>query len=194
MKLAPDEETREAIKFWLDCLQIVTVIVAIVTAYITFHNYTSEQGARATEQADRARAQEQHAKEQLAATKLELARPYEEKKLALYLDAARVLAHLAASPDVDKEKTEARFWELYWGELAFVESEFKDEASGQNKPSVERLMVEFCHTYFSPEKCTAQGGPGGAQKSQRTPIEAAAIEMAHQASREIRDRAEHISK
>jgi hypothetical protein len=35
----------------------------------------------------------------------------------VYLDAARVLAHLAATPDVDREKTEARFWELYWGSL-----------------------------------------------------------------------------
>jgi hypothetical protein len=127
MKLAPDEETRKAIKFWLDCLQIVTVIVAIVTAFITFHSYTSDQQARAVEQKDRAMAQEQQAKEQLATAKRELERPYEEKKLALYLDAARVLAHLAASPDVDNKKTEARFWELYWGELAFVETEVAED-------------------------------------------------------------------
>jgi hypothetical protein len=94
MKLAPNRETRSAIKFWLDCLQVVTVIGGIITAVVTFRNYKDEQTARATEQADRANAQEQHAKETLAATKRELEAPYEEKKLVLYLDAARVLAHL----------------------------------------------------------------------------------------------------
>ena len=123
MKLAPDPETRSAIKFWLDCLQVATVIGGIITAVVTFKNYKDEQTVRATEQAERAKAQEQHTKETLATTKRELEAPYQEKKLAVYLDAARVLAHLAATPDLDKEKTEARFWELYWGELAFVEFE-----------------------------------------------------------------------
>ena len=47
MQIAPDEETRKQIKFWLDCLQVVTVIVTIVTAYVMFRNYTNAQQARA---------------------------------------------------------------------------------------------------------------------------------------------------
>ena len=135
MKLAPDPKTRSAIKFWLDCLQVLTVVGGIITAVVTFRNYKDEQTARATEQATRAEAEQQHAKETLSATKRELEAPYQERKLALYLDAARVLAHLAASPDVDKEKTEARFWELYWGELAFVESQVKNPTGIRPPPS-----------------------------------------------------------
>jgi hypothetical protein len=37
-------------------------------------------------------------------------------------ETARVLAHLGSTPDVEKEKDEAQFWELYYGELPFVES------------------------------------------------------------------------
>jgi hypothetical protein len=59
----------------------------------------------------------------IKATQRELARPYYEKQLSLYLDASRVVAHLAKQPTGrEKEELEARFWELYWGELAFVES------------------------------------------------------------------------
>ncbi len=170
------------------------MIGGIITAVVSFRTYKDEQTARATEQAARADAQEQHAKEILAATKRELEAPYQEKKLALYLDAARVLAHLAATPDVDKEKTEGRFWELYWGELAFVKSQTKNP-NGDTPPSVEQLMVQFCHIYFQtdPRRCTSAPGSGGTVP-QPTLIENAAIEMAHQASKEIRDRAESIGK
>jgi hypothetical protein len=57
--------------------------------------------------------------------------------------AASGLARLATSPTVEKENTEARFWELYWGELALVESE-----------EVQGLMVQFCQGYFDPARCT----------------------------------------
>ena len=188
MKLAPDPKTRSAIRFWLDCLQVVTVIGGVITVVVTFRSYKDEQTARAT-------AQERHAAETLAATKRELERPYEEKKLALYLDAAQVLAHLAATPDVDKEKTEARFWELYWGELAFVESRTKNPI-GDEPASVEQLMVQFCHVYFQtdPWKCTAAPGPSGTQKRSPTDTDNAAIAMARQASSEIRQRWENIGK
>jgi hypothetical protein len=55
-------------------------------------------------------------------------------------------------------------------------------------------MVDFCDAYFSPVRCTTQGGPGGVQNAHKTPTQEAAIEMAHQASREIRDRAKIIGK
>jgi hypothetical protein len=139
MVWAPNEETRIAVKFWLDCLQVVIVAGGVLAASIVWSNYKSatetarlEQAGRAQarldledqrhrEQEQRATEQEKRSKEQLEATKRELQRPYQEKKLSLYLDASRVLAHLVATPDVNKDATEARFWELYWGELVFVE-------------------------------------------------------------------------
>ena len=116
MVWALTKTNREAIRFWLDCLQIFTVVVGILAVADTFYRYTQDQKA------------------QVAAIKRELERPYQEKKLVLYLDAARVLAHLASSPDVDRLATEARFWELYWGELAFVESSTVEKSYGQVLP------------------------------------------------------------
>ncbi len=194
MRLTPREPTQVAIKFWLDCLQVVTVILGIITASVTFISYRDAQVRYAAEQAARAKTQEQQSMAQLDATRRELERPYEDKKLELYLDAARVLAHLAATPDVDRELTEARFWELYWGELAFVESLTKNERT-KDERSVERLMVNFCHVYFEPNRCTAEGGgASGVEKTRRTPTEKAAIEMARRASQEIRDRWEKIGR
>jgi hypothetical protein len=192
---APDEQTRGAVKFWLDCLQVLTVIGGVITASVTIVGYVNEQQARAIEQEERAEAQEQRAKDQLAAAKRELQRPYEEKKLDLYLDAARVLAHLATSPGVDTERTETRFWELYWGELAFVESTAADEDTGGPRPSVERLMVAFCQQYFGDERCSDQAGAAGAAppKTARQG-KRQAIEMARQASKEIRDRWERLGR
>jgi hypothetical protein len=71
---------------------------------------------------------------------IELRRAYDEKQLDLYLEAARVAAHLAAVPANDPEHDAllARFWELYWGQLAFVESS-----------DVETKMVQVCERYVS---------------------------------------------
>ena len=97
MVWAPKQATQKAMKFWLDCLQIVTVVGGVSTAVATFVYHSQAERNRAIEQ-------DQRAKDQLAATQRELQRPYEEKKLNLYLDAARVLAHLATAPSVDREK------------------------------------------------------------------------------------------
>jgi hypothetical protein len=175
MVWAPSEQNRTAIRFWLDCLQVVTVVAGVSTAVATFVYHGIEERHRADDQAS-------HAREQLDNARRELERPYQEKKLQLYLDAARVLAHLATSPSVDKDHTEARFWELYWGELAFVESTTAEEASGPN-PSVESLMVRFCRQYFAPERCSSGGGAA----TRTSAGEDAAINMARAASKEIRD-------
>jgi hypothetical protein len=189
MVWAPSEGTRVAVKFWLDCLQVVTVIAGVSTAVGTFVYHSRDQQARAIEQGARA-------DEQLAAAKRDMQRPYQEKKLTLYLDAARVLAHLASSPSVDREKMEARFWELYWGELAFVESRTEEEGNGGPKPSVERLMVQFCHQYFNPERC--RGGNADPRETVKVRTNAgeaaAAIELARGASKEIRDQWERIGR
>lgn len=111
----------------------------------------------------------------------ELSRAFYEKQLDLYLESARIAARLAATKDdPDREKTITRFWELYWGELALVES----QASGQcpkGSKSVEGLMVGICTAYVSkdePDKCHAS----------RNPNLASAINLAHQESNEIRER------
>jgi hypothetical protein len=68
----------------------------------------------------------------------DLSRPYEEKKLALYSEAGRVLAQLSQKPEsVKKEEAESKFWQLFWGELPLVESD-----------KVKQKMQEFCNIYF----------------------------------------------
>ena len=114
------------------------------------------------------------AAQQRDATRRELSKPYYERQLALYLDAARVVAHLAATPGQEREKVEARFWELYWGELAFVESSV-----------VASWMSSFCQKHFEPTKCSTPR-PTGPQEA--TTLQGAAIGMSHAASKEIRDR------
>src|SRR5258705_10812147 len=120
MKWARGKETRDEIKFWLDCLQVVTVAGAVLAAFITWSSYRGQQARQASEERQRIEAiardqetkvqaradledqrhreqeqraieQEKRGKEQLAAMKLELQRPYQEKKLALDLDAARIV-------------------------------------------------------------------------------------------------------
>jgi hypothetical protein len=112
---------------------------------------------------------EGHVREERA---IELRRAYDEKQLELYAEAARVSAHLASAPadDPDRRANVARFWELYWGELAFVES-----------TEVETKMVDVCERYVSsddPSKChaTDQSTAG------------AAISLARTGSTEVRTR------
>lgn len=74
MVRAPTKANREAIKFWLDCLQIITVVVGVVAVGGTFYFNSVAERARAAEQAKRE-------EDQLAAIKRELERPYQEKKV-----------------------------------------------------------------------------------------------------------------
>ena len=101
----------------------------------------------------------------------QLQAPYDEKQLNLYLDAARVAADMAKLPaGHEKQKTEQRFWELYWGELAFVES-----------PVIEDRMVKLCNAVFKDEKqCSHPKGD--------VSLDSCAIRLSHLASEEIQER------
>ncbi len=67
--------------------------------------------------------------------RIEATRPFLERQLELYGEAARVCAQIAAS--TANTVATSRFWELYWGELALVEN--KD---------VEAAMVSFGQALF----------------------------------------------
>jgi hypothetical protein len=109
----------------------------------------------------------------------ELSRAFYEKQLDLYLESARVAARLAAvKDDAEREKNIARFWELYWGELALVES--RAACAKQGSESIESLMVGICTEYVSKDelaKCHADN-----------PDVASAIHLARQASNENTER------
>ena len=65
MVWAPTEANQKAIKFWLDCLQVVTVVAGVSTAVATFVYHSKDQR-------DRAADQTRHEREQLDNVKREL--------------------------------------------------------------------------------------------------------------------------
>ena len=65
-------------------------------------------------------------------TRLEAQRPFLEYQLELYKETARVAVGIATSGPQRQSELKRRFEELYWGELALVESR-----------SVEAAMVQF---------------------------------------------------
>jgi hypothetical protein len=148
----PTKQAREHLEFIFKVIQAVVVVVGVIWAAYTF----SDTRYR------------------------ELSKPYEEKKLEFYTEAGRVLAHLSSLPrrsdgvDSDRTTTELRFWELYWGQLPFVES-----------AEVVKHMVSFCKGYFryveySP--CT----PDKRSTDEGLALQDTAKKLAEQACKEIR--------
>lgn len=55
--------------------------------------------------------------------RIEATKPFLERQLALYSEATKVAAQVATLGQSEAgKKARARFWELYWGELALVEN------------------------------------------------------------------------
>jgi len=112
-------------------------------------------------------------------------KPFLERQLAFYFEAAKVTGKLAtlnpgkSATDQDQRISEdwawarRRFWELYWGELAVVES-----------PQVSTAMVAFGQGLGEVEKCVDKGDScDGLQKS----LTGASIALAHQIRESIQE-------
>jgi hypothetical protein len=113
----------------------------------------------------------------------ELSQPFYQKQLDVYAESSRVVARLAiiTKEDPTYRETITRFWELYWGDLALVESQTSEAANYSDEKSVEQLMVAACLKYVSaddPNKCTSTSG---------TPFEQA-ITLAHRQRDELQRR------
>jgi hypothetical protein len=105
-------------------------------------------------------------------------KPFLERQLAFYFEAAKVTAKLAtltlgkSATNQDQPVHEdwawarGRFWELYWGELAAVES-----------PEVARAMVHFGNGLSELEKCVNKGD--SCIESQNS-LQAPSIQLAHE--------------
>jgi hypothetical protein len=150
----PTKQAREHLEFIFKVVQAVVVLVGVLWAAYTFWDTRYR----------------------------ELSKPYEEKKLEFYTEAGRVLAHLSSlrerletpedGKDSDRTMTELRFWELYWGQLPFVES-----------PEVVGHMVSFCQGYFTKEPERSRCTP---DKVSVLPLQETAKKLAEQACKEIR--------
>jgi hypothetical protein len=107
----------------------------------------------------------------------QLEAPYDEKQLNLYIEAGKVAADLAKlprGPGLERAKAEQRFWELYWGELPFVESHY----AVRGELSIEARMVRLCEAIFDKKEC---------QPRTAVSLEACAIRLSILASNEIQE-------
>jgi hypothetical protein len=108
-------------------------------------------------------------------------KPFLEKQLAFYFEAARVTSKLA-TPDPragfhEQPASEVwtwarkRFWELYWGELGVVES-----------PQVASAMVNFGNTLKEVEKC---GNSDELCAERQRALTGASLDLAHSIREDI---------
>jgi hypothetical protein len=149
----PSKQTRENWDFVFKAVQALAILGA---AFWALWTYTS------------------NSIEQREAVRRELRKPYDEKQLNLYLEAARVVARLSLPNDEHRAENEARFWELYWGELPFVEDSKTREK-----------IIAFCKIRFSNQSC----GDNRNQKDTGQNTEAqASIDLSLTASCQIRKR------
>jgi|SRR5215468_5343799 len=115
---------------------------------------------------------ENHRKE-LETRRIETQRPFLEKQLTLYFEAAQVTGKLVVLTPDEKlwEDTERRFWMLYWSELSMVEDK-----------GVERAMVTFSkhlQGYTSARKALQEQHQPINDTQMKQQIDGAALELAH---------------
>ncbi|MBO4226635.1 hypothetical protein [Bradyrhizobium neotropicale] len=112
----------------------IAVIVGAAWTVLTWWDQRSEQF----------RSDEARKTEALQVALRESQKPFLERQLGFYFEAAKVTGTLATRDRQDQEWASARkrFWELYWGELGVVES-----------PEVASAMVAFGQALGDLEKC-----------------------------------------
>ncbi|UEM09147.1 hypothetical protein J4G43_030920 [Bradyrhizobium barranii subsp. barranii] len=136
---------------------VAVVVVGAAWAAFTWIAQRSDQAGREeTRQAEAARVAIRESQ-----------KPFLEKQLAFYFEAAKATAALSTRDPKDQEWASARkrFWELYWGELGVVES-----------PQIASGMVAFGQTLRELEKCVDDGKTcDGLQR----PLTGASLALAH---------------
>jgi hypothetical protein len=139
---------------------VITPIIAVVTVLVGVYQYTDGQ-ARALEK-------------EYELKKIERQDKLREEKTALYKETRQTLSFLSTNTDVATDLYKAkktRFWELYWGDLAAVET-----------PQVESLMVKFGQALNSlPE---AESEPE--KEEIKATLQQLSLTLAHQTSEELK--------
>jgi hypothetical protein len=100
---------------------IITPIIAVITVLFGIYQYTDSQ--------------KKTMEREFQLRKIERQEQAFEEKTKLYKETRQVLAFLSTNNELGSvlfESKKNRFWELYWGDLASVES-----------PQIESLMVRF---------------------------------------------------
>jgi hypothetical protein len=94
----------------LKAVQVLSIVAGVVISVVSFNDTRNKESA----------ARKAEAEKQV----LEARKPYLELRQKMYLDAINSAAVLASETNYSEKeikKARARFWELYWAELSFVE-------------------------------------------------------------------------
>ena len=100
---------------------IITLVIAVITILFGIYQYTDSQ--------------EKSLEKEFELRKIERQEQAFEEKSALYKETRQILSFLSTNSEMEStlfESKRNRFWELYWGDLAAVESS-----------EIESLMVRF---------------------------------------------------
>jgi hypothetical protein len=133
-------------------LPVLTVVAGGLWGLFTYIDHQKEVQRQSTAESER----------NAATRRIEAQKPFLEKQLALYFEAAQVAGKLVTL-DVkssDWQSAEQRFWALYWSELSMVEHKI-----------VEQMMVQFGTALkaYKSEQSSAT----------KSAIDSAALDLAH---------------
>jgi hypothetical protein len=97
-------------------LKVLTVLGAIVSFVWGVYQWR-EKSSQELE------ARKQESQRLVETRRIEATKPFLERQLALYAEATKIASQVATQGNSESgKKALARFWELYWGELALVEN------------------------------------------------------------------------
>ena len=117
------EESRNRAELVIKVVGPLLVLAGLIFGVIQF---------QVTAKLDREALETQYL-QTLVEAQREAKKPFYEQQLALYLEATNVTSRISVPlSEIDKRAAIVRFWQLYWGQLALVES-----------PEVARAMVAF---------------------------------------------------
>ena len=108
------EESRNRAELVMRAVGPLLVLAGLIFGVIQFQT---------TAELDR-KARKTESVEILAEAQREAKKPFYEQQLALYLEATNVASRISVPlGEEDKRAAITRFWQLYWGQLALVESQ-----------------------------------------------------------------------
>ncbi len=139
-----ERQQSGGIETWLKVLSAVGAVCAFIWGIYTYRETASQQLAHDAAEAER-----------LSYTRrIEARRPYLEKQLMLYSEAAKMASIVGTSDDpVEFGKAKKRFLELYYGELAMVEHgpvidammAFKRGLDADDRGGLRTLSLDLAH-------------------------------------------------
>ena len=121
------------IKRWDILIKGIGAVAVLISIWFTYYQYNNSLKKEKQEREERAAKDAQQKEREIQAALRESQKPFLERQLNLYFEAASTASKLSTLGDgPPREEARKRFWQLYWGELSLVEDK-----------EVEAAMVRF---------------------------------------------------